>query len=159
MLINLYVYIMNNLIIAILFISSIIISSNKFTKSNVNSPWYQCIKPNITPPNYIFPVVWSILYIFLTIILKNILDSKNNLLIFLFIINVLLHIQWTYLYFNKKDIKNAFITILLILLSSVVILNMLDKNKLLYLSYIIWISFATYLNYLSLNKIKLCNDL
>mgnify|MGYP003336586870 CR=1 FL=1 len=64
-----------------------------------------------------------------------------------------------HIYFNKKDIKNAFITILLILLSSVVILNMLDKNKLLYLSYIIWISFATYLNYLSLNKIKLCNNL
>ena len=48
---------MNNTIISIL---SIILTSylgSKFTKSNVNNDWYDCIKPSITPPKYIFPIV------------------------------------------------------------------------------------------------------
>ena len=111
-----------------------------------------CIKSNITPPNYIFPIVWTILYILLIKVFKDILDSKNKLLIILFVINLLLNISWTYFYFGQKDIMNAFIIILLILATSMIILY--KNNKLLYLPYIMWIGFATYLNYLSIDKIN-----
>jgi tryptophan-rich sensory protein len=46
-----------------------------FTRKNVNTKWYDCIKPIITPPNYVFPIVWTILYILLFFVFKNILDS------------------------------------------------------------------------------------
>ena len=65
---------MNNTIISSIAIISTAFIGSQFTKSNVNIQWYECIKPNITPPKYIFPIVWTILYILLAIILKNILD-------------------------------------------------------------------------------------
>jgi len=104
----------------------------------------------------VFPIVWTILYILLIKIFKDILDSKNKLLITLFVINLLLNIVWTYFYFGQKDIKNAFITILLILATSIIILYKNKDNKLLYLPYVLWIGFATYLNYLSIDKLKIC---
>ena len=147
---------MNNIIISSFSIISSAYLGGKFTKSNTNNNWYNCIKSNITPPNYIFPVVWTILYILLIKVFKDILDSKNKLLITLFVINLLLNISWTYFYFGQKDIKNAFIIILLILITSMIILYKNKNNKLLYLPYVLWIGFATYLNYLSIDKIKIC---
>lgn len=65
---------MNNTIISSIAIISTAFIGSQFTKSHVDTQWYECIKPNITPPKYIFPIVWTILYILLAIILKNILD-------------------------------------------------------------------------------------
>ena len=127
---------------------------SRFTKKNVKTNWYDCIKPNITPPKYIFPVVWTILYILLFFVFRDVLGSKNKQIILLFSINLLLNILWTYVYFSQKDVNTSFIVILLILFTSIVILCK-TKNKL-YLPYVLWIGFASYLNYLSIDKIQLC---
>ena len=137
--------------------SSILLTSyigSIFTRKNVKTNWYNCIKPSITPPKYIFPIVWTILYILLFFVFKNILDSKNKQIILLFSINLLLNILWTYVYFSQKDVDTSFLVILLILITSIVILFK-TKNKL-YLPYVLWIGFASYLNYLSIDKIQLC---
>ena len=52
-----------------------------FTQSGING-WYNDIDlPAFTPPNYIFPIVWSVLYVLLIlstfIVLKN-ADSYNK---------------------------------------------------------------------------------
>lgn len=152
---------MDNTLISLFSIILTAYLGRKFTKSSKlnnsdKNNWYNCIKSNVTPPNYIFPIVWTILYILLVKVFKDILDSKNKLLIILFAINLLLNISWTYFYFGKKDIKNAFIIILLILATSIIILYKNNDNKLLYSPYVLWIGFATFLNYLSLDKIKIC---
>jgi benzodiazapine receptor len=145
---------MNSTLIAA---SSILLTSyigSIFTKKNVNTNWYKCIKSDITPSKYVFPVVWTILYVLLFFVFKNILDSKNKFLIILFGINLLLNVLWTYYYFNQKDVKKSFLIIILILITSIVILYKI-KNKL-YIPYVLWIGFASYLNYLSIDKIELC---
>jgi tryptophan-rich sensory protein len=137
--------------------SSILLTSyigSMFTRKNVTTDWYNCIKPSITPPKYVFPVVWIILYILLFFVFKNILDSRNKQIIILFSINLLLNILWTYVYFSQKDVNTSFLVILLILITSIVILFK-TKNKL-YVPYVLWIGFASYLNYLSIDKIQLC---
>ena len=137
--------------------SSILLTSyigSMFTRKNVTTDWYNCIKPSITPPKYVFPVVWTILYILLFFVFKNILDSGNKQIIILFSINLLLNILWTYVYFSQKDVNTSFLVILLILITSIVILFK-TKNKL-YVPYVLWIGFASYLNYLSIDKIQLC---
>jgi benzodiazapine receptor len=147
---------MNNSIISIISILLTIFFGNKYTKSNVNTEWYMCIKSNMTPPNYVFPIVWTFLYVLLGISFKKILDSKDNILISLFIINLLLNITWTYLYFHKKDVKNAFINIIILLIISIIILNKKYELKYYLIPYILWLGFASYLNYESINKIKYC---
>jgi tryptophan-rich sensory protein len=147
---------MNNTIISIISILSTMYLGSRYTKTNVNNNWYNCIKPNITPPKYIFPIIWTILYILLIKVFKDILDMKDRLIIILFVINLILNVLWTYLYFAQKDVKNAFIIILLILTTSIIILYMNKNNRIIYLPYVLWIGFATYLNYLSINKIVAC---
>lgn len=144
---------MNNNIIAILSILFTIYFGNKFTKSNVNTNWYKCIRSELTPPNYVFPIIWTFLYILLGISFKKILDSDNKLLISLFIMNLLLNITWTYLYFYKKDVKNAFINIILLLVISLIILYKKIELKYYLTPYILWLGFASYLNYDSIDKL------
>ncbi len=51
-----------------------------FTSPNVNSDWYENIKPEITPPNFVFPLVWNILFflIALSFIFHGLLQKKQN---------------------------------------------------------------------------------
>ena len=38
-----------------------------FTTNSVNSSWYEQNKPSLTPPNFIFPIVWNILFFLIAI--------------------------------------------------------------------------------------------
>jgi tryptophan-rich sensory protein len=123
-----------------------------FTKKSVNTKWYENIKSQYTPPNYVFSIIWTILYLFLIISLKKILDNKNIHLISIFIFNLLLNISWTYLYFDKKDINSAFINIILLIITSIYIYIKTPYIQKLYLFYVLWLGFAGFLNYDSINK-------
>jgi tryptophan-rich sensory protein len=132
---------------------------------SINTPWYQCIKPTITPPNYVFPIVWTILYITLGIGLSKTLlleDSNNkNILLILYAINLILNISWSLVYFGNRNILFAFFIIIGLIISHIFILNytkLLLPNWvfLMLIPYIIWISFAALLNYLSIKKSTNC---
>ena len=84
---------MNNTIISVSSILLTIILGKNFTRTNTNTLWFRCIKSDITPPNYIFPIVWTILYILLGISYKKILDDNNRDVIILFNINLLVYIS------------------------------------------------------------------
>lgn len=149
---------MNNTIIATSSILLTMILGKNFTKTNTDTDWFNCIKSDITPPSYIFPIVWTILYILLGISYKKILDDKNEDVIILFNINLILNISWTYLYFYKKNVKYAFINIVLLLLVNIIILYKKPELKYYFIPYILWLSFASYLNYDSLNKDIMCKN-
>ena len=44
------------MVYAVAFIGSL------FTSQGVNTDWYESIKPSMTPPNWVFPIVWNILF-------------------------------------------------------------------------------------------------
>jgi tryptophan-rich sensory protein len=147
---------MKNTIISLFLILLTIYFGNKFTKFNTNTNWYECIRSDMTPPNYVFPIVWTFLYVLLGISFKKILDSQNKIVISLFIINLLLNISWTYLYFYKKNVKGALINIIVLIIISLIILNYKTELKYYLFPYILWLSFASYLNYDSIDKINYC---
>jgi benzodiazapine receptor len=147
---------MNNTIISVSSILLTIILGKNFTRTNTNTLWFRCIKSDITPPNYIFPIVWTILYILLGISYKKILDDNNRDVIILFNINLLLNISWTYFYFYKKNVNHAFTNIILLILTNIIILYKKPKLKYYLMPYILWLVFASYLNYDSLNKNIMC---
>ena len=128
-----------------------------FTNKNVKSEWYKCISPDITPPSYIFPIVWSILYVLIaisfSIAIKN--DDKNA--IYLFSTNRILNILWCYFYFYKKNIKLAFAIILILIINTLsIIIVMKSKVKFVLILYFKWLCFAAFLNYKSIEKIEEC---
>ncbi len=125
-----------------------------FMKDNINSEWYKSLRTTIIPPSYVFPIVWTILYVLLAIVIgRTILFKKYHVLILL-LISLILHITWSYLFFNRKDPNNAFINIIIILLLGFITASLSKDIKIvqLLIPYISWITFASAINYDSMDK-------
>ncbi len=142
---------MNKYLAYILSFSAVIITSilgSYYTQQSVNSDWYNRIKSPLTPPSFIFPIVWTILYILIGLQLVQAIIDYNIILIILFGINLLLNILWCYIFFSKRN-PNKAIYILLLILISAIIIYLISKNNILIL-YILWLIFALLLNYQSI---------
>ena len=107
------------------------------------------IKPALFPPKILFPIVWTILYILMSISLY--LSSKyDNEVYKVYGIQLVLNSLWSPLFFMFKTY--LFSTIELIILLFIVIIMMYQmylKNKTagyLQIPYVIWLIFALFLN-------------
>lgn len=117
--------------------------------SGMNNNFSNFIKPDIMPPNYIFPIVWTILYILMGI--SNYLINLENYKSKLYILQLILNLCWPIIFFVFKLYLLSFIWI--IALTIVVILMILEFRKVcklaayLQIPYLIWLIFATILTY------------
>lgn len=117
-------------------------------------------KPPLAPPGFLFPIVWTILYILMGIALFLILiyDTKNNsamivtknVCITLFIVQLILNFFWSIIFFGNKMYVLASYE-LIVLLITVIILAIFSFKinrfaSLSFIPYILWMSFAAYLN-------------
>ena len=110
------------------------------------------VKPPLSPPSYIFPIVWTILYILMGI--SYFIATKDNgndkELNKIYILQLLVNFFWPIIFFVLKMYFTAFLwIILLIILVIVMIKELLKNNKIsgyLQIPYLIWLLFATYLN-------------
>lgn len=117
--------------------------------------WYSTLeKPWFNPPNWLFGPVWTVLYILMGVSLYLVWqakDSKDRAVgLKLFIVQLLLNITWSYLFFGYENPGLAFLEIIILLFSIIVTFYYFVKvNKLagyLLIPYILWVSFATLLN-------------
>ena len=130
-----------------------------YTSDSVGSEWYQQVKPKITPPNYLFPIVWSVIYILIALSFTLFLGSSNRkdnkLIISFYIVNILFNFLWTPIYFGLRNPTLAFLDLLLIWTSIIYLINFTWKvNKpasWLLVPYFVWVAFAGILNYLSIS--------
>lgn len=126
-----------------------------FSTANEISTWYtSIIKPLWNPPNWLFGPVWTILYILMGMAVALIWHSKHPLkkiAIVLFIVQFVLNLLWSYIFFNQHNILLALFEILFMLLSIIltsVLFGKITKTAFyLMVPYILWVSFASYLNY------------
>ena len=109
-------------------------------------------KPFLAPPSILFPIIWSILYVLMGVsygILdsNSLVDSQINSIYYL---QLFVNALWPIFFFVLKWRLFAFLWILLLLaLVVVMIIRFYRKNKvagLLQLPYLLWTTFATYLN-------------
>lgn len=121
--------------------------------------WYDSInKSPLTPPSWVFGVVWPFLYFTLAIAFFLILRIKNNTYILtLFIIQMLFNFSWSPVFFNQQNPQLALFIVYSMILLTLTIFYLLYKNNkliiLIMIPYFIWISFASYLNlYIVLNN-------
>lgn len=150
------VYIFSFLIIAV-----IGLIGRRFTGDHPDTDWYQCIKPEISPPNWTYGVVWTIIYILVAIALGKTILTGNKILIGLFVINLVLNSVWTYYFFTKKRLDISLAVISFLSLTIILILNITKDNsiKMLMVPYLAWVIFAQVLNILALSKSKECKPL
>ncbi|MCD8079966.1 MAG: tryptophan-rich sensory protein, partial [Bacteroides sp.] len=69
--------------------------------------WYPSLeKPSLSPPNRIFPIAWSILYVCMGVSIGLVINSDSNRkksLITLFSIQLLLNFAWSFFFFVYKN--------------------------------------------------------
>lgn len=119
--------------------------------------WYPTLnKPSFNPPNNIFPPVWTLLFILMGISAYLVWRKREQITHFprtlaLYFIQLILNLMWSFIFFYAREIGMALIEIFILL--AVVITNArvfykIDKLAgLLFIPYILWVSFATLLTY------------
>lgn len=125
--------------------------------NSLGMSWYSALqKPSITPPPYVFQYAWMFIGICtaLSIILihKNIEPGIRKKIIYLLLmINAVLNIGWTYLFFYEHLMKLALIDAVALLLNTGLIMLLaspISSNAaLLLLPYLSWLFFAIILNW------------
>lgn len=126
------------------------------TASSVKT-WYPTInKPSFNPPNWLFAPVWTTLYILIGIAAYLVWIKRDSIVhyprtVAIYFIQLILNLAWSFLFFYLHEIGLALAEISLLLLSIIInaiVFYKIDKwAGLLYIPYIIWVSFATFLNY------------
>ena len=143
------------IVYAIAFLGSLFTSPN----TGPDSEWYQSIRPSITPPNWVFPVVWNVLFFLIALSLYLAwIDSKSikqkKTLAWIFGINLFVNFLWSVLYFGLKNPAFAFVDLIAIWISiigMIYVTNKINKtSSYLLIPYFLWVSFAGVLNYLSI---------
>jgi len=119
--------------------------------------WYAgLIKPALNPPSWIFAPVWLTLYVLIGIAFyliwqKGLYKDYNRRVFLLFITHIFLNGIWSILFFGAGNIYLALIDILLILGTLILLMVLFwridHRATYLFIPYLAWVSFATYLNY------------
>ena len=116
------------------------------------SMYQELNKPFLSPPGYVFPIVWTVLYtlmgVSLYLVSEESGDKKKSYIIY--IVQLILNSLWTLFYFGL-DMKlfSFFLLVGLIISVIIMILEFRKLNKTaayLQIPYLIWLIFAGYLN-------------
>ena len=110
------------------------------------------VKPSLSPPGIVFPIVWTILYILMGIsyFLATKDNEDNKELDQIYLLQLLVNFMWPIIFFVLEMYFTAFLWIILLLILVIVMIKeLLNVNKVsgyLQIPYLIWLLFATYLN-------------
>ena len=118
--------------------------------SNISTDrtWYDSLnKSSLNPPDYLFGIVWPILYTLMAVV--SFLHAK--LIYKWYIPQLVLNGAWTWIFFVYQQPDIAFINIVVLIGLNLVILMKLKGQYAwlsfaLYLPYLLWICFAAFLN-------------
>ncbi len=132
------------LIVAVILTS--IIGSMASTNTSIDS-WYLSLnKSELNPPGYVFGIVWPILYVFMMV--SAVLTHKKTYSLFLS--QLVLNASWSWLFFKFQLPVLALLDIYILIFLNIYISKLMYfESKVafsLYLPYVIWITFASYLN-------------
>ena len=142
------------LLLSVVICEGVGILGSVFTIPSITS-WYSHLnKPLFNPPNWIFGPVWTTLYLLMGIsfflILEKKLKKQKNFLIILFSAQLFLNFLWSVIFFGMHLPGPAFINIVLLWISIVLlIINFWKFSRLaslLLMPYLLWVSFASLLN-------------
>lgn len=109
--------------------------------------------PPLSPPGWLFPVVWSILYVLMGVsaaILFTSDSAQKDDALFFYAISLVLNFSWSIFFFNMQSFIISFIILVALWLSILItIIKYYKINKTaawLQLPYLLWVTFAGYLN-------------
>lgn len=117
--------------------------------------WYPNLRKSVlTPPGYVFPIVWTLLYICMGIsiglvLIKDPLEKAN--LAKVFVVQLFFNLTWSFSFFYLESpllaLVNILILLLFIIIYTVISYKAVRISSYLFMPYLVWVAFATYLTY------------
>ena len=113
-------------------------------------------KPPLSPPGWVFPIVWTILYVMMGLASYLVITSGADRSLIVkalafYGISLVLNFFWSILFFNQSLFLWAFIELVamwtVIIITTVLFFRASSPAGLLMIPYILWSSFAAYLNF------------
>ena len=112
-------------------------------------------KSALTPPNTVFPVVWGILYLLMAVgaarIIKSPKSENRTAAQGIFAIQLVVNFFWSLFFFNLRAYGFSFVWLLILWALIIVMIyrfSLVDKKAAwLQVPYILWVTFAAYLNF------------
>ena len=112
-------------------------------------------QPPLSPPGWLFPIVWTILFILMGISLYLVVNSGApeatlSPALTSFAIGLAFNLFWSIWFFNLGWYAFAFVWLLallvIIIINAVLFYRINKSSGLLLIPYILWVTFAAYLN-------------
>lgn len=132
-----------------------------FTAPAVKSDWYATIKPSITPPDFVFPIVWNILFFLIALSLfiswTHASKKARKAIAWAFAANLVLNVLWSAVFFWLRNPLLALIEIFFLLASIMIMMYIVYKinalSAYLLLPYLLWVCFAIVLNVIAVGNL------
>lgn len=109
------------------------------------------VKPSFAPPGWLFPIVWTILYILMGVSYYKLDNISTSYTKKIYYAQLIVNLLWCFIFFTFKKYLLAFIWLLLLIVLVILMIKDFYKyNKTsayLQIPYLIWIIFAAILNY------------
>jgi translocator protein len=143
------------LVLAVLACAAAWVIGGVLTRPNLD--WYATLnKPGFTPPNTVFPIVWSILYAVMALaawlVWRAPGKEDDRRPAFSWFFNQLaIGVVWSYAFFWLRSPGLGLFVILLLLVAVLLTIVFFDRlsrpASLLLVPYLLWVAFATSLNF------------
>lgn len=114
----------------------------------------QVIKPPLSPPALVFPIVWAILYALMGIGISRVVLSasceERSDAIQVYLLQLAINFTWSIFFFHLRSYGGALLVLLFLL--ALIIWMILRFRRVdrpaarLQIPYVVWVSFAAYLN-------------
>jgi tryptophan-rich sensory protein len=129
--------------------------SGFITKNDITGWYATLVKPGFNPPNYLFGPVWSLLYVLMGVSIYMVIStppsSNRREGILIFAAQLFLNFWWSIIFFSIHRIDFALAEIVLlwlfILWMILAFLKLRPAAGYLMIPYLLWVSFATALNF------------
>jgi benzodiazapine receptor len=116
--------------------------------------WYHSLsKPSWTPPNWLFPAVWTLLYALIAIagwLVWNSDHPSRPLLLALWAAQLIFNGLWSYIFFGRRDMRLALVDIiaLWVVIAAFIVMAwpVNELAAIAFAPYLLWMSYATALN-------------
>lgn len=147
-------FLKNNIAIFVICISVLIVAILGSVFVNLGMDWYNTLeKPSQWIPNFVIPIVWTIIYLLFIVILSIFNKNKllNNKIIIYCALNAILNILCCLIFFTLNQLLIGNIIIILNLFAGTVLIFLLNKTNKFYIYFLylypIWLAIATSLNF------------
>ena len=137
------------ILLLVTFIAPVI---GSYVTSVFKEPWYsEIIQPSFNPPSWVFPPVWSTLYVMMSIAIWRVwIAFFNSRILKLYFFHLFFNCIWSIIFFGFHQIGLALINIIVILFFIIILMKEYLKIDMLsfylMIPYFLWSSFALILN-------------